>query len=87
MNFDFKRMMKFEHNIGANDKKYRLYGGVALIVVSIFTASILLLLIGLILAAEGFFGWCPLYSGLGKNTCELATAEVETPLEETNAES
>ena len=27
MNFDFKRMLKFEHNVGEKEKKYRLYGG------------------------------------------------------------
>lgn len=87
MSFDFKRMMKFEHNIGTNEKKYRLYGGVALLAVSIFTASIPLLLIGLVLTATGFSGWCPVYSGLDKNTCELASTQAESPSEETNAES
>ncbi len=78
MNFDFKRMMKFEHNVGDNEKKYRLYGGLALIAVSVFTAQIALLLIGLVLVATGFMGWCPAYSGLGKNTCCPAATE-ETP--------
>ncbi len=69
MSFDFKRMMKFEHNVGLKEKKYRLYGGAALLVVSIFTAQIVLLLVGLVLVATGYSGWCPAYSGLGKNTC------------------
>ena len=69
MSFDFKRMMKFEHNVGQKEKKYRLYGGAALLLVSIFTAQIVLLLIGLVLVATGYSGWCPVYSGLGKNTC------------------
>lgn len=75
MSFDFKRMMKFEHNVGDNEKKYRLYGGLALIAVSIFTAQIALLLIGLVLVATGFSGWCPVYSGLNKNTCCPAATE------------
>ncbi|MGR9100217.1 MAG: YgaP family membrane protein, partial [Gammaproteobacteria bacterium] len=29
-----------------------------------------LLLVGLILIATGYSGWCPAYSGFGKNTCE-----------------
>jgi hypothetical protein len=72
MNFDFKRMIKFEHNICEKEKKYRLYGGVALLVISLFTpgGEILLLLAGLILVATGYSGWCPIYSGLNKNTCE-----------------
>lgn len=69
MSFDFKRMMKFEHNVGQKEKKYRLYGGAALLVVSIFTAQILLLLVGLIMVATGYTGFCPVYSGLNKNTC------------------
>jgi hypothetical protein len=69
MNFDFKRMLKFEHNVGEKEKKYRLYGGAALLVISIFTAEITLLLIGLVLVATGFTGFCPAYAGLNKNTC------------------
>lgn len=69
MSFDFKRMTKFEHNVGQKEKQYRLYGGAALIVISIFTAQIILLLAGLILVATGYTGWCPVYSGLNKNTC------------------
>jgi len=68
MSFDYKRMMKFEHNVGEKEKKYRLYAGVALLVISIFTAKIALLLIGLVLVATGYSGWCPVYSGLDKNT-------------------
>lgn len=69
MSFDYKRMMKFEHNVGGKEKKYRLYGGAALLVISLFTAQILLLLVGLVLVATGYSGWCPAYSGMGKNTC------------------
>jgi Protein of unknown function (DUF2892) len=69
MSFDFKRMIKFEYNVGDKEKKYRLYGGAALIVLSIFTASIALLVIGMVLVATGFMGFCPVYAGLGKNTC------------------
>ncbi|MDO9106543.1 MAG: DUF2892 domain-containing protein [Methylovulum sp.] len=74
MNFDFKRMVKFEHNVGEQEKKYRLYAGAALVVISIFTASIALLLIGLVLVGTGFSGWCPAYSGLNKSTCAATTA-------------
>jgi len=69
MSFDYKRMIKFEHNVGEKEKKYRLYGGAALIALSIFTASIALLVIGMVLVATGFMGFCPVYAGLGKNTC------------------
>jgi hypothetical protein len=72
MSFDFKRMLKFEHNVGEKEKKYRLYAGAALFVISVVTASVFLLIVGCALIATGFFGWCPAYSGFGKNTCETA---------------
>jgi hypothetical protein len=68
MSFDYKRMIKFELNVGEQEKKYRLYAGVALLVISVFTAKIILLLIGLVLVGTGYSGWCPVYSGLEKNT-------------------
>lgn len=88
MSFDVSRMIKFEHNIGAKEKKYRLYAGVALLAVAIFLGSIPLLLIGLVLTGTGFSGWCPAYSGLGKNTCdavvtpEASASEEEKPSQE-----
>lgn len=69
MSFDYKRMTKFEHNVGEKEKKYRLYGGAALLVISIFTAQIFLLIVGLVLVATGYSGWCPVYSGMCRNTC------------------
>ena len=70
MSFDYKRLGKIEHNVGAKDKKVRLVSGIVLLVVSLFTASILMLLVGLALVATSYFGWCPAYSGFGKNTLE-----------------
>ena len=84
MSFDYKRMIKFEHNVGEKEKKYRLYGGAALIAISIFTASIALLLVGIVLVATGFSGWCPAYSGLDKNTCGISGAEDNTDTTEEN---
>ncbi|MEQ1529331.1 MAG: DUF2892 domain-containing protein [Methylococcales bacterium] len=68
MSFDYKRMMKFELNVGEQEKKYRLYAGIAAFLVSVVTAKIILLVIGLVLIATGYSGWCPVYSGLNKNT-------------------
>ncbi|MCX7107866.1 MAG: DUF2892 domain-containing protein [Methylococcales bacterium] len=78
MSFDIKRMIKFEHNVGEKEKKYRLYAGAALTAVSIFTASIALLLIGMVLIGTGFSGWCPAYSGLNKNTCDADNSPTES---------
>jgi len=97
MSFDYKRMIKFEHNVGDKEKNYRMYAGAALILISIFTASVPLLLIGLILVGTGFSGWCPVYSGLNRNTCtpageaaveavESAVAEAVDKVEEVAAE-
>ncbi|MGR9115604.1 MAG: YgaP family membrane protein [Gammaproteobacteria bacterium] len=69
MSFDYKRLVKFEHNVGENDKKYRMIGGSILVVVSLFTAKIPLILLGMVLIATAYTGWCPVYSGFGKNTC------------------
>ncbi|MCF7971967.1 MAG: DUF2892 domain-containing protein [Methylococcaceae bacterium] len=70
MSFDFKRMLKFEINIGTKEKKARLYAGSALLFISLFLASVPLLLIGLVLVATGYSRWCPVYSGLQKSTVE-----------------
>ena len=75
MNFDYKRMLKFEHNVGEKEKKIRLGVGTVLILISLPFANILLLIIGLILVATGYSGWCPAYSGLGKNTCETSESD------------
>ncbi|MBD9357559.1 YgaP family membrane protein [Methylomonas albis] len=68
MSFDYKRLIKFEHNIGEKDKKVRMVSGVVLLSASLFTASILMLLVGLVLVATSYSGWCPAYSSLDKNT-------------------
>jgi hypothetical protein len=62
MSFDYKRLFKFELNLDEKKKKYRLYAGVGSLVVSVFTASIPLLFIGLILTGTGYSGWCPICS-------------------------
>jgi hypothetical protein len=87
-------LVKFEHNIGVKDKKVRLISGVVLLLVSLFTASVLLLVVGGVLVATSFFGWCPAYSGFGyTSVCgeEAAVAEAsaepaaEAASEETEA--
>ena len=77
MKFDYRRMLKYELNVGVKEKKTRMAVGGALIFISVFTAKILLLLVGLILVATGYSGWCPVYSGLEKNTCTPDEAKSE----------
>ncbi|SMG66730.1 conserved hypothetical protein, membrane or secreted [methanotrophic bacterial endosymbiont of Bathymodiolus sp.] len=48
----------------------RIYAGAALLFVSLFVASVPLLLIGLVLVATGYTGFCPVYAGMEKSTVE-----------------
>lgn len=68
MNFDYKRLTKLELNVGEQEKKNRLIAGSVLLVISIFTASTLLLLIGIVLVASGYKQMCPINSALHRNT-------------------
>jgi hypothetical protein len=77
MNFDYKRLIKFELNIAEQEKKYRVIGGAALLLISVLTAKIILLVVGLVLVATGYVGWCPAYSGFDKNTRETEQATTE----------
>ena len=79
MQFDYKRLVKFEHNIGTKEKKVRLYAGLVLLFVSLIPGSVPLLLIGGVLVATSFFGWCPAYSGFNRSTL---TAEEASALAE-----
>ncbi|MCK4842169.1 MAG: DUF2892 domain-containing protein [Methylococcales bacterium] len=70
MSFDYKRLVKFEINVGNKESKIRLIVGSVLFAISLFTASIILLLGSLILIATGYTNFCPVYSAMEKNTCE-----------------
>ena len=70
MNFDFKRMMKIERNLSIKEKQYRLYSGIAMLVVSLFTASIPLLVFGVFCVVEFYLSWCPVCAGMNRNTYE-----------------
>lgn len=81
MKFDYKRLVKFEHNVSEQEKKIRLGVGAAMILVSLFLAKILLLLVGLMLITTGYIGWCPAYSGFDKSTCAASKNNEEPPIE------
>jgi hypothetical protein len=68
MNFNYKRLIKFEYNVSSNEKTIRMGVGAGLIFISLFLANIALLLIGLMMMVTGYVGWCPVYSGFDKNT-------------------
>ena len=68
MGFDFKRSAKYEKNIGDKDQKIRYIGGAAALAIAIFTANIILLLMGIYLVGTAYMTWCPILSGLAKNS-------------------
>ena len=70
MAFNYKLLTNTEINVGEKDKKIRLIAGSILLFVSLFTASIILLLVGLMLVATGYTRVCPAYSAMEKSTCE-----------------
>ncbi len=68
MNFDFKRMLKPELNVGLKDQKVRYGVGIGALLASVFLANIPLLVIGGVLVGTAKSRWCPAYSGMGKST-------------------
>ena len=72
MAFNYKLLTNTEINVGEKDKKIRLIAGSILLFVSLFTASIILLLVCLMLVATGYTRVCPAYSAMEKSTCENA---------------
>ncbi len=72
MSFDYKRLTSTAINVGEKEKKIRLYAGAILLFVSLFTASIILLVVGIMLVATGYTRVCPAYSAMDKNTLETS---------------
>ncbi len=68
MQFDFKRMFKYEYNVGDQDQKIRYGVGSFAILVSLFLGSVPLLLLGIALLVSGYTHFCPIYAGLGRTT-------------------
>ena len=70
MAFEPKQILNYKKNVGKNEQQKRYAFGVVALLVSVFTASVPLLLIGCILVGTAKFNWCPVWSALGKNTCD-----------------
>lgn len=68
MSFDYKRLTSTVINVGEKDKKMRLIAGSISLGISLFTANILLLVVGVVLIATGYTRICPAYSAMDKNT-------------------
>jgi hypothetical protein len=70
MRFDIKKMTKFELNLGSKEQKIRYWLGCGMLLVSVVLANIPLLIVGGMLTASAYTRWCPIYSGLGKNSLD-----------------
>lgn len=78
MNFDIKRALVRELNVGIKDRNIRYGAGAAALLLSVFLGNIVLLLIGGMLVATATLRWCPAYSGLSKSTVETNESQPTT---------
>ncbi len=80
MNFDYMKMLKPVLNVGEREQRIRLLTGTVLVFISIFTAYIILLLVGLILIATGYFGRCPAYAAINHSTLDNDNSDSVKPV-------
>jgi len=85
MNFDIKRALVRELNVGIKDRNIRYGAGAVALLLSVFLGDIFLLVIGGILVATAFLRWCPVYSGLSRSTVEEAAVAGSTEQDSTSA--
>ncbi|MBM3202803.1 DUF2892 domain-containing protein [Candidatus Woesearchaeota archaeon] len=85
MNFDIKRALVRELNVGIKDRNIRYGAGAVALLLSVFLGDIFLLVIGGILIATAFLRWCPVYSGLSRSTVEEAVVAGSTEQDSTSA--
>jgi hypothetical protein len=74
MAFDFKKTLKRELNVGLKDQKTRYWLGSAALLASVFLGNIPLLVLGSVFLATAYLRWCPVYSGMSKNTSDSGDA-------------
>lgn len=87
MNFDYEKIIKLALkiikpalNVGAKEQKIRFMIGSALVFISVFTACILFLLLGLILIGTAYLGRCPVYASFNYNTLEQDDSNSSKPV-------
>lgn len=68
MPFEIKQLLNFKKNVGEKEQKIRYAIGSMALLISVFSHSVPLLLIGTILVATAKMNWCPICSGLGRNS-------------------
>ncbi len=76
MAFDIRRVLNYQKNVGTQEQKKRYAFGSVALLISVFTHSVPLLLLGCFLVGTAKMNWCPLWSRLGKTTCE--NSEIKT---------
>lgn len=68
MNFDIARATHYERNLGQNSQKNRYLAGGIIMLFGVFYGYLSVLLLGLLIIGTAYLTWCPVLSGLGKNT-------------------
>lgn len=70
--------MKIKVNIHPIERGIRVVVGVFLMSMALWGPSSMWFLLGIIPAATGISGWCPLYSALGITTCKIGQSSLPT---------
>lgn len=70
MSFDITTKLKLKKNVGTAEQQRRYALGSIALLISVVIASVPLLVLGGILVGTAKINWCPVWSGLGKNTFE-----------------
>ena len=70
MSHDGKPLLNLKKNVGGKEQKMRYQFGAAALLISVFTHSIPLLLVGGILVTTAKLNWCPISAKLGRNSFE-----------------
>lgn len=70
---EIEEEVDMKENVGTVDRALRVVLGIALMLAGwLGSLGIVGIIIGAVLVFTGLFSFCPLYSALGKNTCETA---------------
>lgn len=62
--------MKFEKNVGKKDQQIRYAVGSVSLLIAMIKGNIFFLFLGIILLGSAYLTWCPVMSGMGKNTSD-----------------
>jgi predicted flap endonuclease-1-like 5' DNA nuclease len=68
-----------KRNIGKLDKNVRFAIGGFLVLIGLAWGSFLVVLLGVVLVATAWFGWCPPYDLMGINTTQLKSTDLIDP--------